>query len=71
MLYEVITGGGGEALGDLWEWDGKRWQARHAAPDAPEPGPRSGHAMTFDPESGCVLLFGGTAADGAGSYNFV
>src|SRR5690606_15706426 len=46
---------------DLWEWDGARWEQRR--PSGPGPGPRSWHALTYDPARGEVVLFGGD--DGA------
>jgi hypothetical protein len=45
-----------ERLEDTWEFDGRSWREVKAA----GPGPRSGHAMTFDAFSGTTVLFGGS-----------
>jgi hypothetical protein len=61
VLYGGSRGEVGEAryvqLSETWEWDGSAW-TRH---DAPGPGPREGHGMTFDPVRGVVVLFGGSS----------
>ncbi len=59
----VLFGGvdsAGRALGDLWEYDGTAWHPRatQAAPGA-APEARHSHGMTYDPDTGRVLLFGG------------
>ena len=66
----VMYGGSGErpagrtsgfnVLSDIWEYDGHAWRS---AGEAPGPGGRMGHAMTFDAAAGETLLFGGS--DGA------
>jgi len=43
-------------FGDTWEFDGSMW---HRASPARSPSPRNDHAMTYDSDSGRVLLFGG------------
>lgn len=58
----VLFGGIGEnsnLLGDTWEWDGSRWSQRQAS--IASPSSRFDHAMSFDPPSQRVLLFGGAA----------
>ncbi len=79
----VVFGGGVEAAtrassGEVWEWDGARWELRHESaarwekppseggkiePPEHDPGPRIFPAMTYDPSSERVLLFGGLRAD--------
>ncbi|WP_438030132.1 kelch repeat-containing protein [Sorangium sp. So ce233] len=44
-------------LEDLWEWDGSTWT--QVARDGVWPGPRSRHAMAYDPLRGQVVLSGG------------
>ena len=44
------------ALGDTWEWDGKKWFRRHPRTS---PSPRMGAGMAFDPVRKKILLFGG------------
>jgi hypothetical protein len=59
----VLFGGSRNGVGDiddLWEYDGTSWQFRTSGAG---PSPRSGSAMTFDPATSTMLLFGG--ADGA------
>jgi len=46
----------GGAYGDTWTWDGTTWTA--LTPTV-SPSARYGHAMTFDPIRGKVILFGG------------
>ncbi|MFO0582774.1 MAG: hypothetical protein U0229_10895 [Anaeromyxobacter sp.] len=43
------------ALGDTWEWDGRRWTQVAST----GPSPRAEVAMTFDPARGRVVAFGG------------
>jgi len=47
----------GQILGDTWEWDGKEWRPMRPAHSPPA---RAQHAMAYDPNTGRVLLFGGT-----------
>ncbi len=47
------------ALDDTWTWDGERWTRM----TADGPGVRAFHAMTYDPQSERVLLFGGIGGD--------
>ena len=56
----------GQPYGDTWEFDGADWMQR--AP-AGAPGPRFGHAMTFDARRGVSVVFGGfvNGAGGVGS----
>jgi hypothetical protein len=66
----VLYGGTGErppgqttgfnVVSDTWEYDGRGWRS---VGDAVGPGPRMGHAMTYDASVGETLLFGGS--DGA------
>ena len=56
----VLYGGCADAscndrLSDTWEFDGASWREVKA----PGPGPRSGHAMSFDMVAGSTVLFGG------------
>jgi hypothetical protein len=44
-------------LDDTWEWDGRAWAKVN--PGTSRPAARSQHAMTWDPASAQVLLFGG------------
>lgn len=48
------------ALGDTWEYDGKRWIERRVA----GPPPRSGAGVTYDARRGLVIVFGGMGSDG-------
>jgi len=52
---------GGFSLGtffnDFWSWNGSDWTQITSA--GASPSPRSGAAMTFDPQTGGMLLFGG------------
>jgi len=46
------------ALDDMWAWDGSEWEL--LAPAEPGgPGPRTGHGMAQDPETGLIYLYGG------------
>lgn len=47
------------AFDDTWEWDGERWTLRATG----GPGPRAGHALSFDPRRGVTVLFGGYAGE--------
>jgi hypothetical protein len=48
----------GALSSDVWEWDGLRWvNATPASP--PSPVPRLLPAMTYDPDAGKVVIFGG------------
>jgi len=60
--FVTLYGGGGwnGVLGDLWEWNGIEWTQRD--PTGPSPGPRYLHAMTYDPELGKAVMFGGRDA---------
>lgn len=46
----------GRQLGDTWEYDGQAWTPAH-----PEQAPRAReqHAMTYDTDQKCVIMFGG------------
>ncbi len=44
--------------GETWTYDGKAWTSMPQAPTSLLP--RKGHAMTFDPDDGFVILNGGT-----------
>jgi N-acetylneuraminic acid mutarotase len=44
--------------GKTWEWDGSSWVQQ----DDTGPAPRNSHAMAYDSERNCVVLFGGVAA---------
>jgi hypothetical protein len=48
-------------LGDLWEFDGQRWNARGFANG---PGPRVGVAAAYDSKRGVTVVFGGADAGG-------
>lgn len=61
----VLYGGSSDAGGpwwDTWIWDGVSWS--EVALGEPNPGPRSDHAMAYDPVSGMVLLWGGRLESG-------
>ncbi|OGR07808.1 MAG: hypothetical protein A2341_07355 [Deltaproteobacteria bacterium RIFOXYB12_FULL_58_9] len=53
---------GGQALGDIWEWNGDQWaQVCTTSPCADTvPSARCGQAMAFDPDLQGVVMFGGT-----------
>jgi hypothetical protein len=61
----VLFGGEGcypcEALGDTWIWDGSTW-TKLEPPHTPKP--RFYSSMTYDPQLGQIVLFGGV--DGLG-----
>jgi hypothetical protein len=59
----VLFGGfaGFAPLGDLWEFDGSNWQQRVSIAG---PTPRMFHTMTYMPQIGRVLLFGGRDVNG-------
>ncbi len=50
----VLFGGSGQD--DTWTWDGKAWTLQHPAVSPPG---RAGGAMTYDPDTKTVLLWGG------------
>lgn len=56
------------ACADTWSWDGDGWQ--QLAPADPEsdgnPGARYAHALSVDPNTGTVLLYGGAKCEGCG-----
>ncbi|MGC4121929.1 MAG: hypothetical protein QM765_46575 [Myxococcales bacterium] len=52
----------GEALKDLWTWDGVGWT--QLPEKAPWPAGRGGFGMTYDPAKASVLLSGGWASMG-------
>jgi hypothetical protein len=52
---------GGTGGDDTWTWDGKAWTLQHPAVTPPG---RSGGAMTYDPDTKTVLLWGGYEANG-------
>lgn len=58
----VLYGGfgkAGPASGDVWEWDGRRWEQKTAV----GPGPRSRHRLAFDEARGVIVLYGGNDSD--------
>ncbi|MBK8975934.1 MAG: hypothetical protein IPM29_08400 [Planctomycetes bacterium] len=64
MVYDaarqrVLLFGGGQSLGDTWQWDGSSWTQVYPATSPPA---RFGHAMAFDAARGRVVLFGGEAS---------
>jgi hypothetical protein len=66
VLYGGSACGGGPGcsdetiLDDLWEWDGTRWT--ESIPVGTTPGPRTRHALVYDPTRGKVVLIGGEGA---------
>lgn len=60
---DLVLFGGVDAQGvarsDTWRWNGTSWRA---GASGATPAARFGHAMTTDPVSGGVLMFGGTGA---------
>lgn len=66
----VLVGGRGASgtttinYGDMWEWDGSRWNLiqEHAIE------PRSGHSMVFDEARGRMVLHGGRTASSGTSH---
>ncbi len=64
LVFGGMVGGGGggrpQALGDTWEYDGRKWvERKEAGPPA-----RFGAGVTFDSRRGVVVLFGGLGAAG-------
>ncbi|CCQ94130.1 hypothetical protein CULT_170013 [[Clostridium] ultunense Esp] len=51
-------------LRDTWLWDGNGWQ--NVTDEVYGPSPRAGAAMSYDPKSGKIYLFGGE--DGNGNF---
>lgn len=49
-------------LGDTWLWDGTSW--RDVTGEVYGPSPRAGAAMSYDPKSGKIYLFGGEDSNG-------
>ncbi len=49
-------------LGDTWLWDGNGWQ--NVTGEVYGPSPRAGAAMSYDPKSGKIYLFGGEDSNG-------
>jgi hypothetical protein len=56
VLFGGQGDGGLDSLGDTWTWNGTTWTQQTAATSPP---PRAVAAMTYDANSGQVLLFGG------------
>ena len=59
----VLYGGYGRGylrLDDTWEWDGSAWHHIPIA-EGESPPARLGHTMTYDPNAGRMLMFGGQA----------
>jgi hypothetical protein len=48
-------------LGDVWEFDGRRWRAREFANG---PGPRTGPGAAYDSKRGVTVVFGGVGNSG-------
>lgn len=67
----VVLFGGQDSQGvrknDTWEWDGGNWTQVIFPPGASLPTPRAYSSMTYDPDSGLIVLFGGHQ-DGASPY---
>jgi hypothetical protein len=61
VLFGGIPNGGGDRLGDTWEWDGRKWLVM--SDRGPGPGPRSHHMLAFDEARGVVVMHGGGASD--------
>ena len=63
----VVVYGGFAFVADWWidvlEWGGTAWQ--QVLPSGTTPGPRTGHAMAYDPIRQRTMLFGGTSDSGA------
>src|SRR5690349_7577047 len=64
----VMFGGFKKPGNGTWEWEARRttWTLMQQRGGA-RPSPRFGHAMTFDPARGRVIMHGGI--DGTGSSN--
>jgi Galactose oxidase, central domain len=67
----VMFGGGNSTettpLGDTWIWDGASWSQVTTFGlfgTGFKPNPRIGGSMTFDPDTGQAVLFGGLGSDG-------
>jgi len=55
-LNGLVPGGGLNALGDLWEWDGTDW---HEITPSVSPGPNQTPLLTYDAGRRRTVLFGG------------
>jgi hypothetical protein len=51
----LCPGGCPAALGDVWTWDRTQWTRRTVA----APSARGEHATAYDPDRGCLVIFGG------------
>ena len=56
----VLYGPGADGVGQTWGWDGNHWQQFTGQ----SPPARTGTAMTFDPSSHRLILFGGLEIQG-------
>ena len=57
----LLVGSGSDTfLGDVWAWDGKKWEE---IPTSNTPA-RSGHNVAYDPERDRFVLFGGVDRPG-------
>src|SRR5215472_8467911 len=54
---EIGKSGSEQYFNDTWEYDGTAWRQINV-PD-PKPGPRSFHAMAYDPVRKRVVMYGG------------
>ena len=59
-------GSNGELVSDTWTWDGTTWT--QLTPASAPPALRLGAAMTFDPSSGQLVVFGGTTEEGSSPF---
>jgi hypothetical protein len=65
---ESGSGNSGTIFDDAWMWDGSNWTTHSSTPS---PVARYQHAMTYDPGSNGVILFGGTTSQGNNISNFL
>ncbi len=56
VLFGGTTDGGKTLLNDTWLWDGSTWRAVESTPRPPA---RCKHALAFDSERNCIVLYGG------------
>jgi hypothetical protein len=63
---QLLQGGTGLTR-QVWEWDGNSWSERTPPSSTLQPEPVREPGLQFDPESGRLLMFGGSTAQGAPS----
>jgi hypothetical protein len=51
-------------MNDLWEWDGTSWTLLNEGFPLIAPSDRQAHALAYDPDRHCLVLFGGNTPNG-------